>query len=53
MRATLHLQTVVRYAVSLSPGTSDVTVTAQLYYQAIPPYFVHQRFEQALLGFVT
>jgi hypothetical protein len=42
-------QSVVRYSVQLPPGTdaSQVTVTAQLYYQAIPPYYLLQRFQQA------
>lgn len=43
-------QAVVRYSVVLPAGVSAVTVTAQLYYQAIPPYFLRQRFEQAPLG---
>jgi hypothetical protein len=42
-------QSVVRYEVPLPPGANpdDVWVTAQLYYQAIPPYYLLQRFEQA------
>jgi hypothetical protein len=42
-------QSVVRYAVPVPAGTTagGVTVTAQLYYQAIPPYYLRQRFEQA------
>jgi hypothetical protein len=42
-------QSVVRYKVTLPPGTklSDVSVIAQLYYQAIPPYYLLQRFQQA------
>jgi hypothetical protein len=43
-------QAVVRYAVPLPSGISNVTVTAQLFYQAIPPYFLRQRFEQAPTG---
>ena len=45
-------QAVVRYSVALPAGISlsNVTVTAQLYYQAIPPYFLRQRFEQAPTG---
>jgi len=42
---------VVRYAIPLSrlsaADTSKLTVRATLYYQAIPPYYLHQRFEQA------
>ncbi len=30
-----------------------MTVTAQLYYQAIPPYYLRQRFEQAPKGPAT
>lgn len=45
-------QSVVRYAVTLPAGTNpaNVTVSAQLYYQAIPPYYLLQRFEQAPNG---
>lgn len=45
-------QAVVRYSVALPPGVSptNVTITAQLFYQAIPPYFLRQRFEQAPTG---
>lgn len=45
-------QSVVRYAVPLPAGTNpaNVVVTAQLYYQAIPPYYLRQRFEQAPNG---
>jgi hypothetical protein len=45
-------QSVVRYAVPLPAGTKldGLTVTAQLYYQAIPPYYLRQRFEQAPKG---
>jgi hypothetical protein len=48
-------QSVVRYAVPVPAGTSpgSVTVTAQLYYQAIPPYYLRQRFEQAPKGPAT
>lgn len=42
-------QSVVRYQVPLPPGTKldEVTVSAQIYYQSIPPYYLLQRFEQA------
>jgi len=42
-------QSVVRYAVALPAGVKleNVNVSAQLYYQAIPPYYLLQRFEQA------
>jgi len=45
-------QSVVRYRVPLPPGTTldNVVVSAQLYYQAIPPYFLLQRFQQAPEG---
>ena len=45
-------QSVVRYQITLPAGTKleDVSVTAQLYYQAIPPYYLRQRFEQAPEG---
>lgn len=45
-------QAVVRYSVPLPAGVSasGVTVTTQLYYQAIPRYFLRQRFEQAPSG---
>ncbi len=48
-------QAVVRYSVPLPSGVSlsNVVVTAQLYYQAIPPYFLRQRFEQAPTGMGT
>jgi len=44
-----HGQAVVRYSVPVPAGTKagDVLVTAQLFYQAMPPYFLRQRFEQA------
>ena len=39
---------VVKYEVPLSTFTArNVTVTATLYYQSIPPYFLHDRFSQA------
>ncbi|HET6853759.1 MAG TPA: cytochrome P460 family protein [Pyrinomonadaceae bacterium] len=39
---------VVRYEVPLSAFSGkNVTVTATLYYQSIPPYFLHDRFSQA------
>lgn len=39
---------VVRYEIPLSAFTSkNLTVTATLYYQSIPPYFLHDRFSQA------
>jgi cytochrome P460 len=39
---------VVRYEIPMSAFTSrNVTVTATLYYQSIPPYFLHDRFSQA------
>jgi cytochrome P460 len=39
---------VVRYEIPLSAFSSrNVTVTATLYYQSIPPYFLHDRFSQA------
>ena len=45
-------QSVVRYAIALPAGTKleNVTISAQLYYQAIPPYYLLQRFEQAPEG---
>jgi hypothetical protein len=45
-------QSVVRYSVALPAGTKmdDVIVSAQLYYQAIPPYYLLQRFQQAPNG---
>ena len=45
-------QSVVRYKVPLPPGTKleNVMVAAQLYYQAIPPYYLLQRFQQAPEG---
>ena len=39
---------VVRYDVPLSAFTArNLTVTATLYYQTIPPYYLHDRFSQA------
>ena len=39
---------VVRYEIPLSAFTAkNVTITASLYYQSIPPYFLHDRFTQA------
>jgi hypothetical protein len=39
---------IVRYQIPLSAFTSrNLTVTATLYYQSIPPYFLHDRFSQA------
>jgi len=48
-------QAVVRYSVALPAGTKleDVDIRAQLYYQAIPPYFLLQRFQQAPNGMGT
>jgi hypothetical protein len=48
-------QSVVRYQVTLPAGTTlaNVNVSAQLYYQAIPPYYLRQRFEQAPDGIGT
>ena len=39
---------IVRYEIPLSAfATRNVTITATLYYQSIPPYFLHDRFSQA------
>jgi len=39
---------IVRYEISLSAFTTrNVTVTATLYYQSIPPYYLRDRFSQA------
>lgn len=39
---------VVRYEIPLSAFTArNVTITASLYYQSIPPYFLNDRFTQA------
>lgn len=48
-------QSVVRYQIALPQGTKPdgVNVSAQLYYQAIPPYYLRQRFEQAPDGIGT
>ena len=45
-------QSVVRYAVQLPAGVNptNIVVSAQLYYQAIPPYYLLQRFQQAPNG---
>ncbi len=45
-------QSVVRYSVHVPPNTktNDLIVSAQLYYQAIPPYYLFQRFQQAPNG---
>jgi hypothetical protein len=45
-------QAVVRYAVPLPAGTKleNLSVSAQLYYQAIPPYYLLQRFQTAPEG---
>jgi hypothetical protein len=48
---------VVRYEVPLPTGAgvdpANLTVTATLYYQAIPPYFLNDRFKQAPNGPAT
>jgi hypothetical protein len=39
---------VVRYEIPLNAFTAkNVTITATLYYQSIPPYYLHDRFTQA------
>jgi hypothetical protein len=45
-------QSVVRYTIQLPPNTKldGISVSAQLYYQAIPPYYLLQRFQQAPEG---
>lgn len=45
-------RSIVRYSVPVPAGTNpaNLTVTAQLYYQAIPPYYLLQRFQQAPEG---
>jgi hypothetical protein len=45
-------RSVVRYRVPVPAGTTaeKLSVSAQLYYQAIPPYYLRQRFEQAPSG---
>lgn len=42
-------QSIVRYQVPLPPGTdtSTLRISAKLYYQSVPPYYLNQRFEQA------
>jgi hypothetical protein len=37
-------------AVPATVTAENVNVSAQLYYQAIPPYYLRQRFEQAPNG---
>jgi len=45
---------VVRYEIPLSAFTAkNLSVTATLYYQSIPPYFLHDRFSQAPNGPAT
>jgi hypothetical protein len=45
---------VLRYEIPLSAfSTRNVTVTATLYYQSIPPYFLNDRFTQAPSGPAT
>jgi hypothetical protein len=45
---------VVRYEIPLTAFTTrNVTVTATLYYQSIPPYFLNDRFTQAPNGPAT
>ncbi len=45
---------VVRYEIPLSAfATRNVTITATLNYQSIPPYFLHDRFSQAPDGPAT
>jgi hypothetical protein len=45
---------VVRYEIPLSAfATLNVTITATLYYQSIPPYFLRDRFTQAPNGPAT
>jgi hypothetical protein len=45
---------VVRYEIPLSAFTTrNITVTATLYYQSIPPYFLNDRFTQAPNGPAT
>ncbi|MFL6247820.1 MAG: hypothetical protein ACJ74H_17480 [Thermoanaerobaculia bacterium] len=42
-------QSVVRYQVPLPAGTDtdSLQISAKLYYQTVPPYYLNQRFEQA------
>jgi hypothetical protein len=45
---------VVRYEIPLSAlASKNVTITATLYYQSIPPYFLNDRFSQAPDGQAT
>jgi hypothetical protein len=45
---------IVRYEIPLSAFTTrNVTVTATLYYQSLPPYFLNDRFTQARNGPAT
>ena len=45
---------VVRYEIFLTAFTTrNITVTATLYYQSIPPYFLNDRFTQAPSGPAT
>jgi hypothetical protein len=48
-------KSIVRYEVVLPAGltAADVDVTATLWYQAIPPYYLNQRFEQVPKGTAT
>jgi hypothetical protein len=45
----------IKYIMSLPPGVdkADVAVTATMYYQSIPPYFLAQRFKLAPHGEAT
>jgi hypothetical protein len=45
----------IKYFISLPSGVNkeDVSVTATMYYQAIPPYYLKQRFELAPHGEAT
>ena len=45
----------IRYIMSLPPGVdkADVAVKATMYYQSIPPFFLHQRFKLAPDGEAT
>jgi hypothetical protein len=42
-------QSVVRYQIALPAGTDtdSLRISAKLYYQSVPPYYLNQRFEQA------
>jgi len=45
---------IVRYEIPLNAFTTrNITVTATLYYQSIPPYFLNDRFTQAPTGPAT